>query len=205
MNEEARNLWDDFDIIGIIGKTHSGKTTLANKIHHVLGHEVMSFAEYVRRDVANGWFGRDEAGSMARQKWAELERENKEELRPILQAWAHARRTLDDEKYWVDELFSDMIMRGHRKVVIDDVRYPNEMLHILERGGKIIRLYANDETLLERGASPEALQHQSENQLAHLTLDEIDYGDNCITIPATAEPDKMWPLLLPMLQEDEEE
>ena len=43
------------EIIGIIGRMRSGKTTFAAKLNHVLGYEVMAFGEYVRRELAEAW------------------------------------------------------------------------------------------------------------------------------------------------------
>ena len=164
----------------------------------------MSFGEYVRREVAMAWF-KTSPSHVRRKKWGELESENKSELRPILASWGHGRREHSDVDYWVDKLFHDIEHRGVEKIVIDDIRYPNEMLSVIEAGGKIIRLYADDSLLVERGATEESLAHPSENSLTHLTLPEIANEDRCFTIPAEYDMRTMWPTLLKILTDGEEE
>ena len=174
------------EIIGIIGRMRSGKTTFAAKLNHVLGYEVMAFGEYVRRELAEAWFaplGGSDIGTF-RDGWGELEQDWKAELRPLLQAWGHGRRCLVDEDYWVDALFEEAEKFGHSRIVIGDVRYPNEMKAILDRGGKIIRLNAPTSLLLERGATEEALAHPSEQALTNLSLLEISAHDDSVVIPA---------------------
>ena len=68
-------------------------------------------------------------------------------------------------------------------IIIDDVRYPNEVESILDSGGIIIRLMADEETLLSRGATIESLSHPSENALSEqLSLAESLNMDRVIQI-----------------------
>jgi hypothetical protein len=153
-------------IIGIAGKTHSGKSSLAMKLNHSYGWPIASFAEGVRAELASAWF-KGSGLTKRYTKWAELEvREGKGAVRNLLQAWGHGRRVLTNESHWVDMLFKTLEGVDDEVIVIDDVRYPNEIQAILDRGGFIVRLHADAETLFERGANPEALSHPSENAIS---------------------------------------
>jgi len=151
-------------IIGIAGKTHSGKTSLANRLNHTYGWPVHSFADGVRRELANAWF----KGTHAKNRpalWESMESEfGKESVRTLLQAWGHGRRVFNGDDYWVDDLMSNIA--DEEVVVIDDVRYPNEIASILRKGGVIIRLLADEQTLYSRGATESALSHPSERAIS---------------------------------------
>lgn len=172
-------------IIGITGKTHAGKSSLAHKLNYIHGWQVHSFAEGVREQLANAWFPLDKP-EKARAKWSILESEDKERVRALLQAWGHGRRELTHDGYWIDYVMGDNkdgVFGNKTNVTIDDVRYPNEIEAILKSGGLIIRLEADEETLLSRGATIETLNHPSENALSEqLTLIESMNTDRVIQI-----------------------
>lgn len=158
-------------LVGITGRMRTGKTTLANALAHEWNAPVISFAAYVRQEVANGFFP-DESDTMS--KWMVLETANKSSIRPILQAWGHGKRTLLSTNYWVDAMDKDLKDSDADIVFIDDVRYPNEIDYIVSNGGFIVRLECDTDILLERGASALALTHASENAIdrENLTLQE---------------------------------
>jgi len=163
-------------LIGIAGRTHAGKTTLANWLSHVHGWKVTSFAEPLRSELAAAWFRR--APKRAREKWSVLEAENAALTRPLLQAWGHGRRVIEHDDYWVVALFNSIDWDTDGVILIDDVRYPNEIAAILEQGGLIIRLHITEEEAVARGADPLTLEHASENAISHtLTLSECAMRD----------------------------
>lgn len=160
-------------IVGITGRMRSGKSTLAHTLGNGSTRVVISFAEYVRREVADSFFGNWE---WPLRKLQELEAANKSTIRPILQAFGHGKRILIDNNYWVNKLATDVAKNHQDKdiVFIDDVRYVNEIEYIMNHGGYIVRLSCDDEILIERGASADALLHPSENNIDpdNLTLAE---------------------------------
>tara|TARA_R110000824_G_scaffold340452_2_gene526978 strand:+ start:1409 stop:2074 length:666 start_codon:yes stop_codon:yes gene_type:complete len=168
-------------VIGIVGRTKSGKTTLANRMDYVYDTKVFSHATPVRVEVGRAWFKGNNSGKVADTKWSLLEMENKEILRPVLRSWAEARRQIISSDYWVEKVWDDIYDENPKRVVFDDVRYPNELLRILDNGGYIVRLVASDETLIERGSNELSLAHASETSLIQATLHEAT-NPKCITI-----------------------
>ena len=158
-------------IIGIAGKMRAGKSTLAHRLSNYFGCEIIPWAEAVRREVSRAWFG-NYTPEKARAMWLDLESRDKARTRPILQAWGHGKRVVQHENYWIKK-WLDIAEAKHRDmVIIDDVRYGNEVGFIMDNGGLLIRLDCDSNTLADRGADIEFLEHDSENSLADLTLHE---------------------------------
>ena len=78
--------------------------------------------------------------------------------RQLLQAWGTEYRRRQDPDYWVKRL--EKKLRGLERVVIDDVRFPNEVEMIQRLGGKVIRI--------DRPGTVEST-HASENVLNDFT------------------------------------
>ena len=186
-------------IIGITGKMRSGKTTLANRLANYCETEVLSFATYVRQEVANSFFPHE---PVPMNELLRLEAADKGTVRPILQAFGHGKRTLIYNDYWVEKLATDV--RNNYKdvdvVFIDDVRYVNEIEYIMNHGGYIVRLSCDEDILLERGASADALLHPSENNIdpTNLTLAESAYPSKVLSLDSgSATPEQLgkWTLM----------
>jgi len=149
-------------VIGIAGSMRSGKTTLATSLATTYGLPVVSFAESLRMEVSQAFFPK-KSKSDARYLWSLLEETDKSKTRPILQAWGQGKRDLVDANYWVYRLFEYLRVKDIKVAICDDVRHANEAQAIIDGGGIIIRLVANGATLIERGADPKTMEHQSEN------------------------------------------
>ena len=143
-------------ILGLSGKMKSGKTTIAQHLCDKYGFQRFSFATAVRREVARGM-------GMSLEAWNALEADNKASVRPILQAWGHGRRMISGENYWVAKVLEEI--EGLPRVVIDDVRYPNELQAIRKAGGHVGVLEVGPDTQIERGANEEMIFHDSESAL----------------------------------------
>ena len=167
-------------VIGIAGSMRSGKTTLANMIAQTYNIPVVSFAESLRYEVAQAYFPK-QGKAEARFMWSLLEEKDKSLTRPLLQAWGQAKRDLRYPDYWCDRLFEYMEKKGIEFAVCDDVRHVNEAQWILANGGFIIRLVADGDTLLERGADETAMLHSSEN-LAPLDEYMLNHNHPCVHI-----------------------
>lgn len=159
-------------VIGIAGTMRSGKSTLAKELALSWDLPIVSFAESLRMEVAQAFYPKKQRTD-ARFWWSRLEGIDKTLTRPILQAWGQAKRDFFDEDYWVDRMFDYMKRKGMDFAICDDVRHENEAQRILDEGGIIIRLTADRQTLLDRGATASQLEHASEREDA---LDDIMGG-----------------------------
>ena len=139
-------------LLGLSGRMKSGKTSLAKSLE---GHGFVriSFDDEIRKEVARGW-------GMSMKGWSEFEKSNEDTLRSILTVWGHTRRLLSGENYWVLKVMEQI--QYHTHVVIDDVRYPNEVKAIEGYGGHVGWLEISPETQVERGANYEDLFLETE-------------------------------------------
>lgn len=98
------------------------------------------------------------------------------EVRALLQrCGTEAGRKVLGENVWVDAVLRDL----PEKVVIPDVRFPNEAQAIKERGGRVFRITRPDYGPVN--------DHPSETALAHWQFDrhivnDGDLGDLCLSI-----------------------
>tara|TARA_R100000458_G_C8278421_1_gene254547 strand:+ start:7803 stop:8405 length:603 start_codon:yes stop_codon:yes gene_type:complete len=166
-------------LIGIAGPMRSGKSSIATYLHGwEEGAKVIPMADAVRDEAARLLYPNHKN---SRAKWDSVEQVRKNDCRPVLQAIGHGKRTLLGEDYWVDawmRKYSRMRSYSDALVIVDDVRYPNEVERIIELGGRIVQLKAKPETLFDRGASVESLKHPSEQSIDfdNLTLREGEMG-----------------------------
>ena len=167
-------------IIGIAGRMRTGKSTLAvllaEKIEGLCGIGVQtcitSFAEALRQEISEMiWSNLDSAS--ARYLLSVHEDEHKESIRPLLQAWGQAKRDLLHMDYWVEALHKTVSHKQCDFTIIDDVRHTNEADYILRNGGILIRLNADEQTLMSRGAQEDRLAHYSENAMSRPSEEEM--------------------------------
>tara|TARA_Y100001963_G_scaffold31837_1_gene43906 strand:+ start:6921 stop:7487 length:567 start_codon:yes stop_codon:yes gene_type:complete len=164
-------------IIGIAGRMRSGKTTLAKVLVDQYGFHKSSFAGAVRDEVADAMF---KGRANPREQLLLAEMRDKNAVRPILQAWGEGKRNLIHPDYWIWKMLEDAA--NHELVVVDDVRYPNEVASILDNGGYLIRLEVSEETIVDRGGSLDALNHPSEMSILEITDAERSSKRRVMTI-----------------------
>jgi len=140
-------------ILGIAGKMRSGKTTLANHLVNRFGFKRISFGTEVKREVARGM-------GMSLVALEALEETNKEDMRIVYQAWGEMRRELSGDSYWIAKVIEQF--GHHERIIIDDVRYPNELSAIRKAGGHVGVLEITPEEQMDRGADERFLFHDSE-------------------------------------------
>lgn len=128
-------------LVGLAGYARSGKDTAAGALVD-LGYDRRGFADALKLLAARiGWDGRkDDAG------------------RKLLQDLGVGARDLLGADVWVDALMSTLT----GPTVITDVRFPNEVDAICDRGGVVLRIW-------RPGVGP-ALGHVSETALDRLGL-----------------------------------
>lgn len=169
-------------IIGISGSMRSGKTTLAHRLRdHIPKSQIFSFADEVRREARQAFCDTPEAKAA----WDEMLASDKEKLRPVLQAWGALKRKLYGADYWVKKTLKAIEQSAYDFAIIDDVRYSNEKKYV-ENRGVCIRLESDRYDLFERGATLEALAHESEKDLnythfdRHINTSELNEYDTFI-------------------------
>lgn len=125
-------------IIGISGKMGTGKTTLADLLVGTIGGKRISFADALRKEVADA-FGIPESmlGDRLYKEAGKVTVGNRVMTpRALMQWWGGMRRETDRD-YWLHKTYSNI---GGRLTVIDDVRYQNEARFIDNIGGLLVRL-----------------------------------------------------------------
>lgn len=160
-------------IIGISGKARSGKNVFGEFLARELfkqggqGYVIMSYAHelkcMVQREFDLSWdqlWGTDKEKKDKRyKKWYE-DRDDYTHWtgREIMQQFGGFYRSIDPD-FWTKKLFSVMEEKEYENVIVTDVRYPNEVDPILERGGVHIRVNREDKTQIHGS------QHSSETSL----------------------------------------
>jgi adenylate kinase family enzyme len=147
--------------LAICGKMASGKTTLANYVCDTMGAEKFSLATGVK-NFGNYLFDIP-TGHKDRTAYQKVGEGGRQFLYPNI---------------WIDILIKDIEQSSIETVVVDDVRYENEVIHLKEQGWKLIKLTITDELQLERlkNTYPNDWQThaQSRNHASELEVDLID-------------------------------
>ncbi len=152
-------------LIGISGRKRSGKDTCADAITFALyefgglENKKAAFASEVRAAT-------ERAFNFLGIKFSNMVESQKEKTRPLLQGvGTHAGRRYDPD-IWVKALFEGRYINaketGVDAFIITDVRFPNEVQAILDRGGYIIRLTRHPHPE-DRDESETALDEWEEN------------------------------------------
>lgn len=121
-------------IIAVSGKKRSGKDTVYKLISEYIGQDYVvrvAFADELKQEIA------DLLGCTAQHI-----DENKEFFRPFLQWLGTYKRMFVDPNYWVARAYRTMLRAPSktRVIVVTDLRYINEMEHLLKLGTITIRV-----------------------------------------------------------------
>lgn len=124
-------------IVAISGKITSGKSTLANAICAADPRFVrLSLADEMKNDIAN----------LCEVDRAYIEA-NKDLFRPIMQYYGtDIMRHVHGQDYWVDRLVDKIYDECLKFVVVDDVRFPNELLGLQNAAHRFlsVRIHIDD-------------------------------------------------------------
>ncbi|MEV3858447.1 hypothetical protein AB0J38_29550 [Streptomyces sp. NPDC050095] len=168
-------------LIGFAGAARVGKDTAAQALLE-LGWQRRAFADKVRDtlyamdpvldqdEYADGYSTvRYEVDAYG---WDHV-KENYPEVRKYLQRLGtEGGREVLGENVWVDALFRDAETWG--PTVITDVRFPNEVRAIWDRGGIVVWIVRPGQALSE------ASRHVSESALKGWTLDDVILNDGTV-------------------------
>lgn len=152
-------------LIGLTGKAGVGKDFLAREILRPAGYLKVAFATALKMDVmAHHGFTFDEVFF-----------EKPPHVRKALQEYGVAKRAAAPD-YWLARL-DRTLQQLHRdagveKFVITDVRFPNEVDFVRERGGKVVRMLHGNRPYPLAGTP--AAAHASEIALDHLSAQQFD-------------------------------
>jgi len=116
-------------LIALSGKMYSGKSTVADFLIRNHKFHRLSFAGALKEDIMEMGFSAQDV--LNKPPW----------MRELLQAYGKARRAADPG-YWVKRLrvkLDDPEFTADR-VVIDDMRFPNEAQFLAGRGAYLVRL-----------------------------------------------------------------
>lgn len=188
--------------IAISGKMCSGKTTLAKTISDKFNYTILSFATPMKRLVKDmqmplcervarvygdciHWWGEELGYGVA--AWIVhtfLEpgvpfvfNGKDDQGRKILQILGHKGRQLFGKDLWLKPMEKDM--QEHKFVIIDDVRYPNELKFCEDNGFFTLRLEVPEKERLKRvqqkygEISEERLNHPTETLLDSANFNRV--------------------------------
>lgn len=141
-------------IIGVVGFIGSGKGTVADILVKKKGYKKLSFADTVKDATAAifGWprhlLEGDTDESRAFREltdafWTERFGYNFTPRLALQKMGTEAGRNVFHEDIWVHAL--ERRLREHPNVVIADVRFPNEMKFIQDKGGFVVRVKRGDD------------------------------------------------------------
>jgi hypothetical protein len=136
-------------IIGISGKKRSGKDECCNVILDMFPQgERIAFADALKAEVAE----------VCGVSLAQLE-QHKMLFRGMLQWWGteYRRQWSGNDLYWIERAADAVQKSAAPFVIIPDVRFPNELAFVRERGGLAIRIDSERSTAGDTHASETAL------------------------------------------------
>lgn len=147
--------------IGICGKAGTGKTVVADHLIKKYNYKRHSIADEVKRIAARLF-------------------KMKKKDRKLLQDIGFKMREIRPS-VWIDFLIDQI--KGKDKIVVDDIRYPNEYQALKKEGFKIIRVVADREICIERlserdgTAAIERLDDESETAMDDVRIENVLDGN----------------------------
>ena len=162
-------------IIGLYSPApQSGKSTVANLLVANYGFECFSFASPIKSMIytafAERGLGWDAYKTLQQIKEAKIPLFYNKSYRELLQSLGDWGRS-QDVNMWVDMLFNGR--RESNRMVIDDVRFPNEFYKIKKEGGILLSV--------NRHNAKKPNNHSSEGGLDALNFDGIINNNNDMT------------------------
>ncbi len=147
--------------IGICGKAGTGKTAVADHLLKKYGYKRYAVADEVKR-IAVRLF------------------KMKKKDRKLLQDIGFKMREIRPS-VWIDFLIDQI--KGKDKIVVDDIRYPNEYEALKKEGFKMIRVIADRELSIKRltkrdgTAAVERLDDESETAMDEVKIENVLDGN----------------------------
>jgi hypothetical protein len=195
-------------LIGLTGLPASGKDTVARILVRNYAYATAAFADALRDEVCVGWNRLDDlwltdrvikerpthdlaihkcpdADFMRAMLRANQDMRAPRSPRQILQLWGTEYRRTQRPSYWIERLtdrVDELVRKGNKRVVISDVRFPNEADFVRSRRGELWKLHrvytlaasehVSDTAL--QGAIPDVIVHN------HGSLEQLEIEINRI-------------------------
>lgn len=156
-------------LIGLVGRMGSGKDAVAALLH-MRGYKRYAFADELRLEVMDILLDRGLPSDIPENKtWLYVNARRDEVwpkpttlgMRKLLQYHGTEYRRKQDEDYWVNKLAPKLV----GMCVVSDVRFPNEVKMIRDRGGVIWRVH--------RPGLADVSNHISERLVDDIKADEV--------------------------------
>jgi len=150
------------NLIAFSGKKRSGKDTAASVLTTELGYTRVAFADSIKQiledlnPIIDSEYGYRLMDVLA---WYEYDWEMlkaRPEVRGLMQRLGVAVRQYDSE-FWVNAAFNNV--EPSSRIVVTDVRFPNEVDAILARGGIVYRVVRPGLESIDSHISETALDH----------------------------------------------
>jgi len=154
------------NIVGICGYAGAGKDALASQLLANDGYERCSFADPMRRVLyamnpivgVDSYMGSVRVRELIDEHGWEKAKRTHPEIRQLLQRLGtEGGRDVLGDTIWVDTLFK---LAKTGKLVIPDVRFPNEADAIRSKGGVLVRVVRDGVVATNQHVSESALQVQ---------------------------------------------
>ena len=154
-------------IIGIAGHMRSGKDTAGNYIVDNYGFTKLNFADELKQHVYllnPVVYKEHRLQELVNEYGWDYAKEHFPEIRRLLQVYGtEIVRDNFGENVWVDLLFRKAEKYKIEKLVIADVRFPNELESVLERGGILIKVKSAANKSHDTHASEQDLPNEKFN------------------------------------------
>jgi hypothetical protein len=150
-------------IIGLSGYAQTGKDTIADYLVKNYGFTRVAFADPIREAVYRlnpniniaDMRGIPIATAVDKLGWETVKVESQDARWLLQRMGTEVGREIFGENFWVDQAMKKAL--EYDKVVITDVRYPNELEAILGHSGAVWRVIKDDTGAVNRHASESAL------------------------------------------------
>lgn len=162
-------------VIGICGYKGSGKSTVADHLVKEHGFTRVNFKDALVAEMKKLLPNTLKSlGEMYSLSVEELFQAKPAVMRALMQEWGTELRRSEKQSYWVDQWIASVTKLGKTaKIVVDDVRFFNELSALTEMGGVLIRIVRSDIT--------SGGEHQSETEQTKFIEDftiEASHGEH---------------------------
>lgn len=176
-------------VLGLRGDSGSGKDTLAALLTERETHFRRALADALKEEVGLTMLNLLDTPDNRLQAWTFVNKIKVDpEVRRLLQAYGESKRNHIDPLYWIVQLndwcFARALARqvpphtpGEPKLVVPDVRYPNEIDYIHGLGGALVEVVWPENP---RRLTGEQAAHKTETQLRDIPADLVvrNYDDH---------------------------
>ena len=151
------------NLIAFAGKKRSGKDTAASVLTRELGYTRVAFADAIREfledvnPIVDAGYGYRLADLLDWHGWDWEQVKAYPEVRGLMQRTGVSVRQFDPE-FWVNAAFNNV--EPHSRIVVTDVRFPNEVDAILAKGGVVYRVVRPGLESTDSHISETALDHR---------------------------------------------